>query len=61
MGKAKTAATYRLSADALELVRHMASSLAVSQTAVIELSVREYAKRNFRPKQDNWTTNGGAS
>ena len=47
--KMKTATSYRLSPEALDLIKRLAEELGISQAAVIEISVRMFSKSCEKP------------
>jgi len=48
----KNATSYRISTEAKTLIEQLAKKLGVSQTAILELAIREYSERQNR-KQSN--------
>lgn len=48
----KGATSFRLSGEARRLLRELAEFLGISQTAVLEILVREKAKVEFMPRRD---------
>ena len=54
-GSGKTPVNLRLSAEALRLVDLLKDQKGVTRTAVIEMAVRDFAKRQLEPQPD--TTN----
>jgi len=57
---AKLHSTYRLSEDAKQLMKLMAQRLGLTQTAIMELAVREKAER-MGVKLEQYTENRSAS
>jgi len=45
----KTPTTFTLSPEAKRLIRALATAKGISMSAVVELAVREYAKRELHP------------
>jgi predicted transcriptional regulator len=48
MAKPKYPTSFHLSADAKRLLKRLADELGVSQAAVVELAIREYARTHGR-------------
>jgi hypothetical protein len=44
----KTLKSYRLTDEAIRIIEELAAKLGISQTAVVELAVREKAKKEAR-------------